>query len=358
MCRGLLVEGGWCEALMGKGAIYELMFSRWRPAPGRREAGYTILMPVPGDLPVFLKIALEVCGRQDGTHRVETLVVPDQLGRAFEGVFEKCAEGWRGGAIRLVKMKSLGRLLGRLKNPHRNYWLQLVHGVNEARSTHALLHDADLFICDPGFLKAHYEEAEGRQAVCMGVSEVWDKWYAENGFKHIVATWEMMCEVEWFRSFRPWQHRGHHGGVGGKPHTFDVTLLPQCLTSPERISRHEKEWGFVHFNYVVCTYRWFQRSRGAYEDEHFRLLLVRLLIDAYDRSGWEYEVPALKKLERGLSDEGSRVTYRGKKTAGNYPEFRNKLHDLMMSGTLDKEKVEIMSSGVMRFDRAFGWRGA
>jgi hypothetical protein len=85
---------------------------------------------------------------------------------------------------------------------------------------------------------------------------------------------------------------------------------------------------------------------------------VRLLIDAYDRSGRGYEAPELKELARGLRDERSRVTYLGKETAGNYPEFRNKLHDLMMSGILDKEKVEIMSSGVLRFDRAFGWRGA
>ena len=42
--------------------------------------------------------------------------------------------------------------------------------------------------------------------------------------------------------------------IQGQLHTHDITFLPQSLTPPERIARHEDWTGFVHLNYVICTY--------------------------------------------------------------------------------------------------------
>ncbi len=64
-----------------------------------------------------------------------------------------------------------------------------------------------------------------------------------------------------------------------------MMLWPQCQTPPEQIERHQQEWGFIHFSHVVSTYRRFQQSKEAFEDSYFRILLIRLLIDAYDQSG-------------------------------------------------------------------------
>src|SRR5438105_5910705 len=102
---------------------------------------------------------------------------------------------------------------------------------------------------------------------------------------------------------------GHHDTLDGKQHEFDITLWPQCKTSPQRIGLYTEEKEFVHFNYVICTYRWFQQSKGSYEDEYFRLLLIRLLIDAYDCSEEPYELPSLIDMIRGLKDGSNRVTY-------------------------------------------------
>ena len=94
----------------------------------------------------------------------------------------------------------------------------------------------------------------------MGIHRVWDEWFAQHGLEHVTATWEMMLEVEWARSFAPWQHRGQAASINGQKHVCDTLLLPQCLTEPKRIGRRGNDRGMIHFNYVIGTYRWFEKS--------------------------------------------------------------------------------------------------
>ena len=56
----------------------ENLYGKWEPRLSVPVPGYSLLMPVPGDLPVFLKIALDVCGKQNHQHLIETIIVPDQ----------------------------------------------------------------------------------------------------------------------------------------------------------------------------------------------------------------------------------------------------------------------------------------
>ena len=341
--------------MVKRAQIWKWLYGQWSKPVVEPIPGYTLLMPVPGDLPVFIKIALDVCATQDPEHLVETLVLPDKLIKGFPELLETWAKNYSISPIRLVNLQPLEQLLTRYQNnPGTNHWLQLVRGVEVVRTTHALLHDADLFMTERGFMKTHYETCAEAHLACLGVSPVWDAWYQEQGLNHLTATWEMIFNVAWLRSFQPWQHRGHDDTLDGKQHTFDTTLWPQCKTPPEQVGRHQREWGFIHFNYVVSTYRWFQQSKGSYEDNHFRLLLVRLLIDAYDRSGWFYEVPSLDDLAKGITDKSLRVTYLQEKTRQHYPEFRSKLQQLIESGLLDDEKASILHDGVRPFDRAFG----
>ena len=326
---------------------------RWNVLSAELTTGYTLLLPVPGDLPVFLKIALDVCSRQASDHLVETLVVPDHLTPGFEQLIAVLGKNYSISPLRLVKFPPEDQLLVERLNPHLNYWLQLIRGGMAARASHAVLHDADLFITDPQFLKNHYETCRERELACLGVSPVWDTWFQKQGISHVVATWEMIFELTWLRSFEPWQHMGHEDTLDGKEHEFDITLWPQCKTSPRRIGIHPQETGFVHFNYVICTYRWFQRSQTSYEDEHFRLLLIRLLIDAYDHSsGWPYELPSLAEMMKGLTDSSNPVTYLAESTRRNYPAFRLKLHDVIKSGLVGDERAAILKKGIAAFDKA------
>jgi len=340
--------------MLKKSEIWKKFYGNWNQPQAELIPGYTILMLIPADLPVFLKIAMAVCGKQDPEHLVETLVIPDTWVRGFSELLDTFAHDYSISPIRLVNLKPIEQLITRYQNnPHINCWLQMVRGAEAVRTTHALWHDADLFVTEPDFLKTHYKTCVDRHLACLGVNKPWDSWYEEQGFEHLTATWELIFEIEWLKSFKPWEHRGHDGVIGGKSHTFDITFLPQCQTDPERVGRHQGSWSFVHFNYVICTYRWFQQSKGSFEDESFRLLLVRLLIDAYDRSGWYYEVPSIENLVKGITDSSNRVTYLQDKTREQYPEFRTKLQQLIESGLLDDEKASILEKGVKPFDLAF-----
>jgi hypothetical protein len=315
------------------------------------------MLPVPGDLPVFLELALEVIASQRPDHLVEVLVIPDRLPPGFADRFDALAVRHAALPLRFVGLMPIEHLTSGLNDPFLNAWLQFVRGIGAARATHALLHDADLFITHPDYLKTHYETCAGSGLACLGARQVWDRWYRQNGFPHVAATWELMMTVAWARSFEPSLHRASMHEVAGRPHPCDTTLFPQVLTAPELIRvRPRADGDFVHFAHVICTYRYFQKSRGPYEDTMFRLLLVRLLIDAWDRSGWAYELPALEELARGLADGTRRVTYVAAETGENYASFRRKLQKLMESALLDHDRVATLSRGIRPFDDAFGWR--
>jgi hypothetical protein len=335
--------------------FWKWLYSRWEKSVNIPIPGYTILLPVPGDLPVFLKIALETCSTQKTDGLVETIVLPDRVVPGFAELLQEWQTKYFLSEILLINPKPLEQLISRYRNnPHNNHWLQLIRGINATRSTYALLHDADLFITEDVFMKTHYQNCTERNLACLGVSPVWDTWYKEQGLNHLTATWEMMFSLDWARSFSPWEHRGHDGEIAGQIHTFDTTLYTQCQTAPERISYDEKEWGFIHFNYVICTYRWFQKSKGSFEDECFRILLIRSLINAFDKSGWKYDVPELDQLVKGITDKSNCVTYTQQKTRGNYAEFRSKLQTLIDSQLLNEERVTILIESVSDFDRVFG----
>ena len=338
------------------GDVYKWLYSEWNKAAANPTPGYSIIMITPGDLPFFLKIALEVCALQDPEHLVETIVVPDsKLAWGFSDLLQQWAKDYPISPVRLVTLNPFEIAFNRYhRNPFNNCWHQLIRGIEALKTPHALLHDMDLFILEPNFLKRHYEACLAKGVACLGVSKVWDSWYTEQGLDHLVATWELMFESSWARSFQPWEHRGHNGIVAGQSHAFDMMLWPQCQTPPQQIARHQKEWGFIHFNHVISTYRRFQQSKGAYEDSYFRILLMRLLIDAYDRSGWRYDIPSLDVLKKGLITSSNRVTYLQEETRQNYPEFRSKLQSLIDSKILDDEKVSILSEGIRSFDRVFG----
>lgn len=336
--------------------FWNTMYRRWRTTPGELGPGYTILLPVPGDLPVFLKLALHVCTAQRLSHRIETLVIPDKPSDAIAEVYEACAQRWPDEPMRLVTLPWFDAFVTRtFNNPSKNHWLQLVAGIDQSRTTHVLLHDADLFVGEPDFIESHYQQCVDRNLDVLGVSNVWDPWYDEHGYDYLAATWEMMARVDWLRSFPPALHRGHLGTIDGTKHVFDTTLKPQCLTPRERIGRQDREFGWVHFNYVISTYRAFQNQKGTFADDDHRILLIRLLIDAFDDSDWPYDVPGIASLVDGLTNEHATVTSATDRSRESYPGFRSRLEALVESGLLSAGQVAGMHASIEPFDEAFGW---
>ncbi|HEY0007847.1 MAG TPA: hypothetical protein VGB55_03900, partial [Tepidisphaeraceae bacterium] len=128
----------------------------------------------------------------------------------------------------------------------------------------------------------------------------------------------------------------------------------QVKTPPAEIGKHiGADKSFVHFNYVIGTYRWFQRSVSRFEDKNFRILLVRLLVDAYETSDWKYEAPLIPELADGITNPDARVIYRDPATHANYAEFRTKLQNLIDSDIVDEAKKQSLRNGIAPFDAAF-----
>lgn len=333
-----------------KSALWQLGYARW-PRVAEPVPGYTLLFTVPPDLPVFLVLAVEICRRQDLTGLVETLVVPDRLDVPFRRRVDDAARSWPEGMMRLVEPSPLDRLVRPfLRVPSMIHWLQLVAGVRHVRSTHAVVHDVDLFMLEDGFLRSLFEHCREDRVACVGNAAPWqgNDWATDPRFAHVVALWELMFDLEWMRAGPPARMRPQRGRFGADSFWFETTLLAQARTAPERIARHRPA-ELVHFGWVVGGYRTFQRSKGPFEDDQFRLLLIRLLIDAFDAGGAEYEVPTLADLERGLTDADRRVFY-GAAARGNYATFRTTLDRLLTSDLFPADRIEVLRAGLAPFD--------
>lgn len=347
---------------LAKNMVWRAAFRRWPSGIAQDlTPGYTLLMPVPGDMPVFVRLALATVAAQERGARAEILVIPDGPSAGMAEAVAACAAETGLRDVRMVKLSPLSRTLGRAarSDPATNYFLQLHAGVSETATTHALLHDADLFLTDAGFLARHHRRCADRGLACLGVSPAWDDWLREHGLAHVVATWEMIFDVHWMRWFPPWRHRSHHAWIDGQWHGFDVTLCAQAKTAPDLCDLHPRaDDSFVHFNWVIGGYRKFQGNEGRpVEDARFNLLLIRLMIDALDRrlvgvSRATINVPSADELARGLTDPSRRVTYCHDARAAEYGPFRAKIRRLYEAPLFDDAAVEVIEERLSPFDAA------
>jgi len=338
--------------------FWSLLYGRW-PNTGVPIPGYTLLLTVPPDLPVFLRLAVDVCRRQDSTHLVETLVVPDAFDRGFARDVAAAAADWPAGRVRLVQPGPLDRLVRLfLRQASLIHWLQLVVAARATRSTHAVMHDVDLFMLEPGFLRSLFETCRDGGYFCVGNEKPWEgpAWTKLPRFAHVVALWELMFDISWMRAGPPAAMRPRNASLAEGVFWFETSLLAQARTPPERITRHRAA-RLVHFGWVIGGYRKFQQSRGRFKDHHFRLLLIRLLIAAFDPEGGPYLVPSLTELQRGLHDRGARVRYEGR-ARRNYPAFRQELERLLRSDLFPAGSIEVIRSGLAAFDAAYAWQPA
>lgn len=338
-----------------KPILFRALYGSWGVTNGKPQgSGYSALLPVPADLPVFLQIALKSLLTQDQEHLTEILVIPDIPSVEFRAVFEKLAEGISSPKLRLIEMSGTDMTVGKIyKTPNVYYFLQFLNGIRNARSTHVLLHDADLFLFSRDFLRRHYEECLKRRVCVLGVDHRSITRLEE--CRHVVATWEMIASVEWAMRFKPHEHRGHRRLFRGRYINFDSTLLPQFLTDPAEIGINEEfgEADYVHFNFVISVYRLFRKSHGRFEDEHFKLLLIRSLIDAVGDAGWKYSVPSMTELVNALDGKDERVSYVESRTRKGYEIFRRNLERLMQSGVLGAKVGSILRERIRPFDERF-----
>lgn len=335
---------------MSLGASYwRARLANWPPCPPLSE-GYTLLLPVPGDLPVFLELALAVCAEQSSKYRHRTLVLPDRWTTEIKGVVERARSSWEG-PIEVVPFPVPERwALPYLRSGSRNHGLQLITGVAASTTSHVILHDADLFVLGRDLFDAQYQDCRDRGLACLGVSPVWDLWYAEHG-RQLAATWELCAETAWLRAWPPSDHIGHDGVLWEQKHTFDTTLYPQALSEASRIGVNEVPGEFVHFNYVISTYRKWQRRRGEIFDDRFLVLLIRVFVDLFAADPGSYHLPSADELARGLgAPPAVPVTYPDRVEGSKaYMSFRMQLSEAL-SGPWGQGRRQRLDSVLAPFD--------
>ncbi|MGH9104852.1 MAG: hypothetical protein ACRDZX_03255 [Acidimicrobiales bacterium] len=338
-------------------SYWRLRLAKWAPAGPARE-GYTLLVPVPGDIPVFLRLALAVCRFQQSGSRVETVVVPDALTQPMRDIVAAARADWPG-ELRLQPLPPPERwALPRLGDPGRNHALQLVTGVSCSRATHVVLHDADLFLLEPDVLESQFRHCRDQGLACLGTSPPWDPWYAEHG-RHLAATWELCARTDWLRRYPPFSHMAHEEELFGERHMFDTTFYPQALTAPELIAVRPVE-ALVHFNYVISNYRKFLRRGGeGWHDRSFRLLLVCLLVELFDPEGApSYRVPALGQLACYLGDASAPVQLpAAAEGVAEYAAFRELLERALSGPWAAGGQQELARAVLGPFDSFYAYAG-
>lgn len=333
--------------------FWQLRYPGWPPPEGPLQEGYTVLVPVPGDLPALAELAINVLGKQHADHRLSTVFIPDQPSPAVERIVQQAARTWQG-PLSVERLALPERwFLHRLRSASRIHWLQVVTGMSKATARYALLHDADLFLLDHDVIEQRFRIARDNNLACLGVNPVWDGWYASKG-RSLVATWEMMASVEWFRSFGPNMHGPHDGLLWGETHTFDTTLHPQALTDQGRIACEPiAEGKMVNFNYAIATYRMFQKAREPFLDEGFRLLLLRVLVDVYAGS---CDVPPLETLAQSLGAPANKITFPDASDASvKYGAFRDSLASVLRSELVPSKPAERVEGMLGPFDKYYSW---
>lgn len=311
--------------------------------------GYTLLVPVPGDLPAFLDLALAVCGGQDLKDCHRTVVIPDRMTGLVSDLVHRYRETWAG-PLDILPLPSPERwFLPYLRSGSRNHGMQLVTGASAAATSHVILHDADLFPAARDFFDSRYRTCKARDLACLGVSGVWDPWYAARGLR-LAATWDLCASTSWLRSHRPADHIGHDGRLFGETHTFDTTLLPQALTPAELIDHTDDPDEFVHFNYVISSYRHFQRQGQSYYDDRFRLLFVAVVSELL---GTPCALPSTLELASYLGRSGGPLIHPTDVVGHNdYKLFRERLQ-VLVSASWVEPRTDI-ERALRAFDRYYG----
>ncbi len=165
----------------------------------------------------------------------------------------------------------------------------------------------------------------------------------------------MIFVLRWLHPPEPWRVRPHRA----VPHTengwFGAALFARAYTGPRKVGRLEKDFQHVHFGYVISGYRRFQRAKEPFLDDNFSLLLIRLLVDAFDPENDPADLPSAADLAKGITDGTQPAIYNDETATEKYPEFRNKLEELLQSGVVSPERVSVMRERIAAFDRAYRW---
>jgi hypothetical protein len=336
-----------------RGFLIMLFYCRWHNKDRVLEDGYTLLVPTPSDLPVFLELTLEVLSKQDLNHLKEIIVIPDWPSTEFEAYFSNRERSQLSVPVRFINLSLKDKLAWRLtKSVNTRHFSQLVKAVDSIKTKHAIIHDADLFLVPGRFLLEQYVYCRDHGLNVYGLDI--RRSFSRSDRKEFVATWEMVFLTSWFLSFAPSRHKGQVLKINGRRQDFDTTLLPQYMTDPSTIAWKDRNREYFHFNYVICGYRYFLNKKDYSPSYSLKLFLIRTLIDAFDCSGWGYDcVPSHQDFLEGKHGIKELIADKisGKRL---FDEFFAKMNGILQCNMFDGEKAFVIERRVKELVQVVG----
>lgn len=319
---------------MTRAAVWKFLSRQSNHDLPELQSGYSLLLPVPGDLPVFLKIALEGCNAQTPEGLIETLILPDRPSRQLENLLHIWAKRYVVSPLRLLNAHPFEQVMASMHSiPLID--LQLTRGIQATQASYAMIHSVGEFAIAPDFRQSQYLASLGQRPSEPNKSTG----NGLTGQTTCLAPDQSVIEVQNFKRSPLWST---FNPMAGRLQSNALGLVPAIARS------------VVRFSGLLPAYRHYQHTTGSVEDGEFHLLLMRLLIDAYDQSGRSYYLPLIDDLIRGITDSTARITYGKAQTRQQYPHFRHKVQQILESGLLDPMKAAIMQDELSLFERVWG----
>ncbi len=346
-----------------KDLILEFLFGHWRPA-GTLADGYSIVLPMPMDMPFLLWFALEALRGMDTTRCNQMVVVPDGWGSDGGQAMERVVKSFDDPRIALSRMPwkvhHFIHTFQRLRSGDMHstlHWAMIVEGTNCVNSKHAFLHDADAFFIDPNSLERQYAECRDRGMITLGVEYRADTFFSANGYS-IPGTWEMMYSVPWARSRSPLALKGKWRDTPLGRHEFDTMLYPQYLDyACGKVGAMMPRPRLVHFHGTIGRYRGYNDPRnGPAADNLFRLLLLSMLQELVPKDLCTRKLPTPRELARGLDDPTASIRYDSQRAADEFPGFRRQIDELMQAPVFAGERATCIRGYIAPFDDYFASR--
>jgi hypothetical protein len=347
-----------------KDLVLELLFGRWRPARTLAD-GYSILLPMPMDMPFLLWFALEALRDMDTTHCNQFVVVPDGWGSDDGMAMERVVRSFDDPRILLSRMpRKVHFFIHKFQRSRSHgfaanwlHWAMIIEGTNCANSKHAFLHDADAFFVDPHGLERQYVECRDRGMITLGVEHRADSFFSANGYA-IPGTWEMMYSVPWARSRSPLFLKGRRRDTSHGIHEFDTMLHAQYLDfASGKVGAMVPPPRLVHFHGTIITYRAFTDPKNTLvADDVFRLLLLSMLQELVPEDVGTRILPTPIELARGLDERGASVRYNSPRAAREYPGFRRQIDELLQAPVFAGKRAARIRDYLRPFDDHFATR--
>lgn len=343
------------------GLLKWAIYGNW-PSRQAFTPGYTILLPIPSDMPFLLDIALEGLKQLSIPNCMSVLVVPD--GAASDKDLRALVARHGDKRVKFIPLKPIDRILVNLPrtdgSANFRHFSQILRGVEESTTEAIYLHDADAFWLDPGGIELQYRELTERDMYTLGVTARIDKVYQERGYQ-IPGTWELMFSNRWVRQRPPSSIKGGWYPVPdeGQWRWFDTLLSDQYINYKSgKFGVMAQPPRFVHFYATITEYRsWMRSDAASFEDKLFSLLLLSVLAYSMRGGSSRFSLPRPDELILGVGDDNAEITYMQDSTVRRYPGFRRSLEELRCSSGNDEVKSRILEA-IKPFDDHFKWRAS